>query len=39
VAAAAQLEAVRAGLSEPAKPDPEEHATQLVAAPGMAQPS
>lgn len=38
VAAAAQLEAVRAGLTEPAKPDPEEH-VPLSPAPEMAQPS
>ena len=32
VAAAAQLEAVRAGLTEPAKPDPEEHVPLLARA-------
>jgi YihY family inner membrane protein len=39
VAVAAQLEAVRAGLTEPAEPDPEERSTPFAAAPGMAQPS
>ena len=39
VAAAAQLEAVRAGLTEPAKPDPEEHAAPLATTPRMPQPS
>ena len=39
VAAAAQLEAVRAGLTEPAKPDPEEQPTPLAVPPRVAQPS
>ena len=41
VAVAAQLEAVRAGLSEPAEPDPEEHEAPQPAAAALAiaQPS
>ena len=39
VAAAAQLEAVRAGLTEPANPDPEEQPMPLAVPPRVAQPS